>query len=120
MPEPPTEGAEPTPPIRDNLLELARRIRDVDHLEPEVGAELADLLGELAGALEHPAPSAQADHLAQSAAHLARALEHQAKPGPIAEARRRLEDAAANAEVRAPVATGIVRRMIAALADLGI
>jgi len=113
-------GEEPTPPVRDNLLELARCLRGVHHLEPEVRAELADLLGELAGALDQPAPSAQSDHLAQSAAHLVRALQGQHEAGPIVAARRRLEDAAARAEAKAPVATGIVRRLIAALADLGI
>ena len=108
------------PPIRANLLEVARLLRKADHLEPEAQSELADLVDELAGALDPAAPGEQAAHLAESSAHLARALHDQHHPGLIEAARRRLEDAAARAEVHAPVATGVARRLIEALARLGI
>ena len=49
----------PEPMAVDDIAELARRLRDADHLEPEARAELADLLHELAEALDQPEPSAQ-------------------------------------------------------------
>lgn len=101
------------------LRHLAQRLREADHLDPEAQKSLADILDELSKSLvPGPESSEQHKHLAESAAHLAEALHQQRDTGLIARARRRLEEAAVRAE--APVATGIVRRLIDTLANLGI
>lgn len=120
MPERTSEGPVPEPMAADDIAELARRLRDADHLEPEARAELADLLHELAEALDQPEPSAQTEHLARSTAHLVRAWHGGAEHGRIGAARERLEDAVARAEAKLPVATGIVLRLIDTLSGLGI
>jgi hypothetical protein len=120
MPEQPSKGDEPEPPVVNDIAELARRLRDAEHLEPEGRAEVADLLGDLAVALDHPEPSAQTKHLARSTMQLAQAVNDQHESGLIEAARERLEEAVARAEVNAPVATEIALRLIDVLASLGI
>jgi hypothetical protein len=82
--------------------------------------ELADLLQEMAAELESAPPSAHAEHLAETAAHLARELTEHRGEGPLAAAKHALEAAAARADAKAPVATGLARRFIELLADIGI
>ncbi|MDB5352858.1 MAG: hypothetical protein JWN86_4105 [Planctomycetota bacterium] len=120
MPEEPSQSGEPDRPSAEEIEELARRLRDAEHLTPEVREEMAGLLRELAVALETPDASAHADQLARSAAQLVRALHDQHEPGLIDAARERLEAAVARAESRAPVATDIVLRLIDTLSSLGI
>jgi hypothetical protein len=116
---PPTTPPETTD-ARARLLELAGLLRGARHLSDDDRRELADLVAELATTIDPAAPSPQAAHLAEAAAHLVQALHERHDAGPIAAARRRLEDAAARAEARAPVATGLARRLIDTLADIGI
>lgn len=116
---PPPTDAGPAD-ARTRLIELARLLRDARHLDDAERGELADLVAELAEALGPAAPSPQVDHLAEAAAHLVQALHEKHDAGPIAAARRRLEDATARAEARAPVATGLARQLIDTLADIGI
>jgi hypothetical protein len=118
MSEQPPKGDAPDPPGVDDIDELARRLREAEHLEPEVRAEAADLLGELTAALDQP--SAQTEDLAQSTAQLVRAVNEQHKPGLIEAARQRVEEAVARAETTAPVATDIVLRLIDVLSGIGI
>src|SRR5438874_443946 len=99
---------------------MARRFLEPEQLEPEARAEGADLLGDLAGALDRPEPSAHTEHLAQSTAQLVQAVKDQHEPGLIESARERLEEAVARAEATAPVATDIVLRLIDVLAGMGI
>ena len=115
-----TDPSPTASPVRANLLEVARLLREAHHLDAAAQRELADLVDELAGVLDPAAPSDQAAHLAETSAHLARALHDPHHPGLLAAAKARLEDAAARAEVNAPVATGVARRLIDALARLGI
>lgn len=110
----------PGHPVRQQLQELAGLLRGARHLSPQVQQELADLLDELAVELEAAPPSAQADHLAMSAAHVAQELHDRGDEGPLGAAKQRLNEAAARAEAKAPVATGLARRLIDVLADLGI
>jgi hypothetical protein len=117
MSDRPSKGDEPDPPVVD-IDELARRLREAEHLEPEVRAEAADLLGELTAALDQP--SAHTEDLAQSTVQLVRAVNEQHKPGLIEAARARVEEAVARAEATAPVATEIVLRLIDVLAGIGI
>ncbi len=107
--------------IQTSLHELAQVLREAHHLEPESQAALADLVDELGKALT-PAvlASSETAHLATSAAGLARALHQEANPSLLAAAKERLEQAALRAETEAPLATGIARRIVDLLADLGI
>src|SRR4051794_20968196 len=110
MPEQPSPGPDAAAQIRANLLESARLLREVDHIDPEAQRTLADLVEELGEALDPSATSSDyTAHLAESSTHLVRAL-HQRHAGLIASARARLAAAAARAESDAPVATGIARR----------
>lgn len=108
----------PEPPVIDEIGELARGLREADHLEPEARGEAADLLGALAEVLDKP--SAHAEDLAQSTAQLVRAVKDQHEPGLIEAAWDRVETAVARAETKAPAATDIVLRLIDVLAGIGI
>jgi hypothetical protein len=114
--------AEPESPssVRAQLVELAGHLKDVAHLEPAAQRALADLVVELAGALDPAATSEQRAHLADASAQLVRALHEQHNEGLVAAAKHRLEEAAARAEATAPVATGVARRLIELLSELGI
>src|SRR5262245_39899096 len=115
---------QPTPPdpqtraeVQARLQELARQLRQTRHLDPEAQQAVADLLAELSQAL-HPEVLSfkEAGQLVESTAHLAEAL-HQGQPrGPLQAARQRLERAVLRAEARAPLLTGIVGRLLDALA----
>jgi hypothetical protein len=120
MPEP--SRPEPSSPdVQKRLQELAGLLRTATHLEPDAQRELADLVEELAKVLaSSPTPAPEAAHLAESAAHMAGALQQQKESGLLRTARHRLEEATVRAQAKAPLATGIVRRLLAALADLGI
>jgi hypothetical protein len=120
MQEQPSSSPDAAARIRANLRESARLLREAHHIEPDAQRTLADLVEELSEALDPAcAPSTHEAHLAESSTHLVRAL-HQRHEGLIASARQRLAAAAARAEADAPVATGIARRLINALSDLGI
>ena len=54
MQEQPSKREESDPPVADHIEELARRLREAEHLDPEARAEAADLLGNLAVALNQP------------------------------------------------------------------
>jgi hypothetical protein len=114
----------PEEPERSNLhahlQELAHLLRDADHLAPEAQQQLADLVGELSAALAGNLSSAEAEHLGSTAAHMIQALHEQQNADYLSAARDRLRDAAVRAEVAAPGATGIVRRLLDTLANLGI
>jgi hypothetical protein len=108
------------PAVTDRLRQLAQTLREADHLEPEAQKALADLVDELSGALTScPVSDSNRKHLVEGTAHLVEALRHQ-KPAGRLTAVQRLEEAAIRAETEAPLATGIVRRLIDTLANLGI
>jgi hypothetical protein len=87
------------PSAANDIEELARRLREAEHLEPEAREQVADLLGDLAAELD------QTD---------------QHEPGMIEAAKDHLEEAVARAEAKAPVATDLVLQLIDLLATLGI
>jgi hypothetical protein len=120
MPDEPSKREQPAPPAASEIIELARRLREAEHLEPEARAQAADLLGGLAAEMDQTAPSAHNVHLAKSAAQLVQAVKDQHAPGLIEAARDRVEEAVAAAEAKAPVATDLVLRLIDVLAGLGI
>jgi hypothetical protein len=113
MPEEPTD-------LHAHLQELSRLLRDTDHLAPEAQQELADLVAELSKALAGNLSSAEVEHLGRTAANMIQALHEQQNADYLSAARDRLRDAAVHAEVVAPGPTGIVRRLLDTLANLGI
>jgi Pex19 protein family len=102
---------------RQRLEQLASLLRQAPHLDAETQRQLADLLDELGKALGDEPAGAK---VAESAAQVAHALQNEGQPSRVTSAMRRLEESAARAEAEAPLATGIVRRFLEALADLGI
>ena len=85
---PPGEGDSQL--VRGRLQELAGRLREAHHLGPEARGELAELVDELAGALDPGVPPALAAHLVETSEHLAHALGNVREEGPLAAARHRL------------------------------
>ncbi len=119
-----TEPTHPSPDtdvaVRAQLQEVVLLLRTSRHVEPEVQEALADLVNELIRVMDPHPPAAEAAHLAESSAHLVEALHRKHSAGLIAAAKDRLEEAATRAEAGAPVATGLARRLIDTLANLGI
>jgi hypothetical protein len=111
---------QPDPSAANDVEELARRLREAEHLEREAREQVADLLGELAAELDQTEPSAHKEQLAKSAAQLVRAVKEKHEPGMIEAAKDHLEEAVARAEAKAPVATDLVLQLIDLLATLGI
>jgi hypothetical protein len=104
-----------------NLRSVAQLLREAPHLDPEAQQALADLVEELGQALvSESLPATEKAHLAESTAHLVDALRHGHDKGLLSEARDRLARAVVGAEVRAPLVAGVVRRLVDALANLGI
>jgi len=117
-PAPPSPEAAAT--VRTHLQEVVPLLRETRHIEPEVQQALADLVDELIRVMDPNAPAAQAAHLAESSTHLVQALHRKHHAGLITAAKERLEEAATRAEAEAPVATGLARRLIDTLANMGI
>src|SRR5262249_54777291 len=107
--------------IRATFHDVAQTLREADHLEPEAQEALADLVDEL-GKVVTPAAltNSETAHLVTSAANLVQALRQQPNPSLLSAAKQQLERAAVRAETKAPVATGVARRILETLADLGI
>jgi len=106
--------------LQTELHEVAGRLRQSQHLTPAQQEELADLLDELSGALRATQPlSPEMLHVAQTAAHLAQHL-HNQDGGLLSSLRERLEQTALQVETQAPLLVGITRRLIDALANIGI
>jgi hypothetical protein len=107
--------------ITERLHDLARKLREAPPLGREAQralAELIDELGNAAGGVE--LPPTEVTHLAESTAHLVDALNRPHEPGGLTAARARLEKAILGTEARAPVVAGVARRVLDALANLGI
>jgi tRNA C32,U32 (ribose-2'-O)-methylase TrmJ len=120
MPEPP-----PQPPtaadVHASLHHLAQFLRQSGHLDTQEQQALADLVDELGRAIDQAAlPSAETAHLAESIAQLTRAVHHRHDTGLLTAAKERLGQAVVSIETQAPMATGLVRRLLEALANLGI
>jgi Domain of unknown function (DUF4404) len=107
--------------VQTRIHEVAKMLRNSRSLSPEVQAALAELLDELSATLkESKAPPTEVTHLAESAAHLAQALHDRHDEGLVAKAGERLRLAMLNAEEHAPTAVGLARRVVDALASIGI
>jgi hypothetical protein len=96
-------------------------LREAEHLGPEEQQILAEVVDELARALESPqAVSPELVHLAESTTHLLQALHERKDKGVVSAATRRVEKALSNAEARAPFLVGLVERLVEMLAATGI
>jgi len=112
---------QPSSEVRTRLHAIAERLKEAHHLGPEARRELAELVDELGKALEaSAAPSAETAHLTESAAHLLQALHEPHDASLLASAKQRLDQAVFDTEAHAPFVAGIARRLLEALANLGI
>ena len=104
-----------------NLRTIAASLREAGHLEPETQNKLASLLEELGTEIgTSGSVSPNTTHLAAAVSEMARSLHEQHPKGVVETARNRLKDAAVRAEIDAPVASGVVYRIIDLLASMGI
>ena len=121
MSENSAEGVPSVAELKARLHAVAQRLRQPGPVDPEAKRTLAELVDELSAALgSGEVPPAEVAHLAESTAHLAEALHEREDAGLLGGARDRLEQAALNAEARAPLAVGLARRLLDALANIGI
>jgi hypothetical protein len=119
MPDQPANQP-PATEVQASLHELATVLREGHHLGPETRQALANLLDELSQTSDPAARSTATAQLAQHAAHLARQLHRRQDRTLLTAARDRLEEAVYRAEAESPVAAGIARQLLDALANLGI
>jgi hypothetical protein len=123
MPDPSPSELSQTPRLKDTIHAVARVLREVHPLSLEAQQALAGLLDELGSCLALavvPVPPEELAHLADSTAHLVRLVHRGAEAGLLASARDRLEQAILSAESRAPLSAGLARRLLDALANIGI
>jgi hypothetical protein len=116
------EPAAPSPPdIQARLREVAAALRESSAVDAGSRAGLAELVEELAGALNSASvPAPEAARLAATVAHLREALRKRHDRGMLSHARDRFEEALLAAEARAPLTAGVVHRLVEALAGIGI
>jgi hypothetical protein len=103
-----------------DLHALAQAVRKGQDLGPEARQALADFLDSLDEVREADASSPEARQVREKAAHLLQAVQHKHAPGVLAAARDGLEQAVLRAEAAAPVTAGAFRRLLDALAAMGI
>jgi len=119
MPEQHPTGPAAASAVPDRLRELARLLRQADHLEPEARQSLADVAEELADSLgSRGVPSAEEAQLGELAGQLIEELHRE--DAPAAATRHRLQEAILAAEARAPSAADLAQRLLDALANIGI
>ena len=112
----------PSPEERAAALHaVASALRKTPHLGREAKQALADFLD----ALDDPETTAAASpadvqRLTDRATKLLHAIRHQRDAGVLAEARDRLEEAVLRVESEAPVTAGAFRRLLDALANIGL
>jgi phage host-nuclease inhibitor protein Gam len=107
--------------VQAHLHAIARLLREVHRLESEAQALLADLMDELANALESTAvPSAHVATLTASTSDLVQAVHEKHEPGMLVAAEERLENAVVAVEAKAPALASLTRRLAEMLSDLGI
>ena len=121
MPEQPPSGPPEPSGVPASLHAIARLLRESPPLGPEAQQALAALVDELGNALgSAPVPPAEVTHLADSTAQFVQAVRHRHDPGRLAAARDRFEQAILGAEAQAPLTAGLARRLLDALANIGI
>lgn len=107
-------------PVQQELHEIANLLRQGKRLQPVVRDEIAALLEELGRAVMSSAvPTPEVLHLARSASLVGQHL-HEPDHGQYGSLRARLDESLQKAAAQAPAVVGIVRRLLDALADIGI
>ena len=107
--------------LEAKLQSIAQLLRQADHLSPEVQKALAEIVEELGKALHSATVSSEeAKSLADSTAHLVRALHQRQNQGLLAAARDRMKQAITRVEYQAPFAAQIAGRLLDTLASFGI
>lgn len=121
MPEQPSSGSPAPSGVQASLHAIAEVLREPQPLDHEAREALAALVDELGAALATaPVPPAEVAHLADSTARLVKEVHRQAAPGMLTAARDRLDAAIVAAESKAPLVAGLARRLLDALANIGI
>jgi hypothetical protein len=121
MPEQPQPNPPARPEVEASIHALSQLLREAHHLGPEAQEQLAQLVDELGSALgSGTISSAELAHLRSSTARLVEALHQRRDERTVESARDRLEEAVIAAESKAPVVAGVARRLLDALASLGI
>ena len=114
-------GPQTVAELQARLRQLSASIRQTDHLDSSTQASLASLLDELTMQLESNGIELEkTTRLAEAVSEVTHSLHEPHSAGLIESASNRLQEAAARAEVEAPVATGVVYRFIDVLANMGI
>jgi hypothetical protein len=103
-----------------DLHALAQALRRGQDVGPEARRALADFLDALDDDRKAEESSPEARRLRDKATHLLKALHHKHDAGVLASARDALEQAVFRAEAAAPVTAGAFRRLLDALANIGI
>ena len=121
MPQPPSSELPPDSSLETKLYSIAQLLREADHLSPEAQQALAKIVDELGKAL-HSAPvsSEETQALADSTAHLVRAVHERHDQGLVAAAQERMRLAITRVENQAPFVAQIAGRLLDTLASLGI
>jgi hypothetical protein len=120
MSEKPT-SSDATTQVRRHLHAVANLLRAAHRLTPEAQALLADLVDELAHALESEEVSHDdVAHVTESTSHLVQAVHEKHEPGMLEAAEDRLERAVVAVESKAPALASLTRRLAEMLSDLGI
>lgn len=121
MPETPGPNTPSVPEIQARLQAVADLLRQPGSIDPAAKAALAALVDELSKTLQTGAvPTVEVAHLAESTALLAESLHHHREHGLLEGIRDRLDLAVINAEAHAPIAVGLARRLMDALANIGV
>jgi len=121
MSDNPVPGTPSVPEIQARLDRLAQLVRESHSIDARSRRELTGLVEELGSILQagDVAP-AEASVLADTATHLAEALQQRHDTGRLAALRDRIEQGVLAAEAEVPVASGVVMRLLDLLANLGI
>jgi hypothetical protein len=121
MSEPPAGAPSSQTQVQEYLHTIARLLRDTQPLGPEAQQLLAELVDELGRTLQTQAvPPAELQHIADHLRQLIEASRRGESEGIVGQVRGRLERAATSLESRAPLVTGLTRRLIETLSELGI
>ncbi len=115
------QGPQAVSDLQARLRQLSASIRQTDHLDASTQSSLASLLDELSVHLDSNGHELEkTTHLAKAVSEVTHSLHEPHSAGLIQSASIRLQEAAARAEVEAPVATSVVYRFIDVLANMGI
>jgi hypothetical protein len=107
--------------IQARLRDIALELRQSTSLDSSARTALAELLDELTRTLEtENLPAAELTELAETTAGLAEALHRQQNEGIVGKAKESFQRAVTSAEAHAPLAVGLARTLLDALANIGI